>query len=277
MKECAGNFKALSKNIRKITKLFDEYSKLEMNPTENVYLLEKNLLKIRKVADGLPDYNLKESLVSWLNKTKGELEKTKEDFEFQFGQQLKELLQKDGKRLRGQYPRLRTGLFMLHLNFEFGEATLYFGPEVEKLRSKIPIQPMMVYEIIKKYDDDLHKTKSTPEDVLKTLNEAYRRKLRLENKDFGERMLLTEVMSEFVILKQSKKFHCDPRKSNFREYSRAKLSYLLYLLKKSNVPEKDLKLYVATFDATVDKMHSIWIPENEDGEGTYYSHISFEH
>jgi hypothetical protein len=83
-------------------------------------------------------------------------------------------------------------------------------------------------------------------------------------------------LSEFVLLKQSKRFYVDPQKSHFREYSRAKLSYLLYLLKKSAVQEKDLKLYVATFDATVDKMHSIWIPENEEGEGTYYSHISFE-
>lgn len=276
MNDCTESFKALSKNIRKITRLFEEYSKLKMNPTENVYKLEKNLLKMRKVAEDLPDYSLRESLVSWLNEIKGELEKTREDFKFQFGKHLKELLQKDGKKVRGQYPLLRIGLFTLRLNFEFGEATLYFGPEVEKLRSKIPIQPTMVYEMVKKYDDALHATKSTPEDILKTLHEAYCRKLTLENKTFGEKILITEVLSEFILLKQSKRFYIDPQKSHFREYSRAQLSYLLYRLKKSTVQEKDMKLYVATFDATVDKMHSIWIPENEEGEGTYYSHISFE-
>ena len=51
---------------------------------------------------------------------------------------------------------------------------------------------------------------------------------------------------------------------------------MLYLLKKSNLLEKGIRLHVATFDATVDKIHSIWILENEDGEGTHYSQISFE-
>ena len=51
---------------------------------------------------------------------------------------------------------------------------------------------------------------------------------------------------------------------------------MLYLLRKSNLLERGIKLYVATFDATIDKMNSIWILENENGEGTHYSHISFD-
>ncbi len=275
IKECAENFKALSKNTRKITKLLAEYEKLKENPSENAYILEKNLNEIKKAAGLLPDFSLKESLMSWIEHAKGELEKAKEDFRFRFGQQLKELLQKDGKQLRGQYPLLKIGFYTLNLNFEFGEATLYFGPEIEKIRSKIPLQPIKIYEMIKRYDNDLRTVKSTPEDIFRSLYDAYSRRIKLDNKSFGEKLLITEVLSEFVMLKQSKKFFTDPQKSNFREYSRVKLSYLLYFLKKSDVLEKGIRLYVATFDATVDKIHSIWIPESEDGEGTYYSHISF--
>ncbi len=276
LNEYAQDFEELSKNTRKISKLLEEYKKLMMAPTENAFLLQKKLSEIIKVTGTLPEFGLKGSLISWIEYAKDELEKAKEDFRFQFGQQLKEILQKEGKKLRGQYPLLKIDFYTLQLNFEFGEATLYFGPEIEKIRSKIPLQPKVIFETIKRYDSDLRTAKSTPEDTLKTLREAYSRRLKLDSKSFGDKLLIIDVLNEFVMLKQSKRFFTDPKKANFREYSRVKLSYLLYLLKKCNLSDKGLRLHVATFDATTDKMHSIWILENEHGEGTYYSYISFE-
>lgn len=276
MQEFIENIKALSKNAQKIIKLVGKYEKLTENPIDNVYVLEKTLAEISKVAESLPDFDLKESLRTWVQTKKDELERTREDFRFRFGQQLKQLLESDGKQMSGQYPLLRIGLYTLSLNFEFGEATLYFGPEIEKLRSKIPLEPRTVAEIIKKTDDALKAIKSTPEDIFKDLSEAYEHSLRLTNKSFGEKLLITEVLHQFVVLKQTKQFFIDPQRKNFREFSRVMLSYMLYLLKKAHFSERGMKLYIATFDATVDKRNAIWIPENETGEGTYYSHISFE-
>lgn len=276
MRELIENVKALSKNARKIIKLVEKYEKLEENPMDNVYILEKTLAEISNVVESLPDFGLKESLRSWIQTTKDTLEKTKEDFRFQFGQQLRGLLENDGKQMSGQYPLLRIGLYTLKLNFEFGEATLYFGPEIDKVRSQIPLEPQTIFEIIKKSDTELRTIKQTPEEIFKDLYEAYDRSLRLANKSFGEKLLITEVLHQFVVLKQTKQFFVDPRRKNFREYSRVRLSYMLYLLKKEHFTERGMKLYVATFDATVDKRNAIWIPENEIGEGTYYSYISFE-
>ena len=274
--ECAQDFGELSKNTRKISRLLEEYKKLAISPTENAFLLQKKLGEITKVTGILPEFSLKDSLMSWIEHAREELGKIKEDFRFQFGQQFREILRNDGKRLRGQYPLLKIDFYTLQLDFEFGEATLYFGPEIEKIRSKIPLQPEIIFETIKKYDSDLRTVKLTAEDILKTLYEAYSRRLRLNNKSLGDKLLITDVLNEFVMLRQSKKFFADPQKTNFHEYSRVKLSYLLYFLKKSDLSDKGLRLYVATFDATTDRMHSIWIPENEHGEGTYYSYISFE-
>ncbi len=276
IKELAEKIRAFSRNTKKIAKLLDEYQQIAENSVENAYILEKKLSVIKKFADALQDFNSKESVMAWINQAKEDLEKAKDDVKYQFGQQLKGLLQEDGKRLRGQYPLLRVGLYTIKLNFEFGEAEIHFGPEIEKIRSKIPLQPQTIFNEIRKYDNDLRTIKTTPEDFFKDLQEAYSRRLKLTNKPFGEKLLITDVLNEFVMLKQSKKFIVDPQKAHFREYSRVKLSYLLYFLKKSNVLAKGLRLHVATFDATVDKLHSIWIPENEDGEGTHYSHISFD-
>lgn len=276
MQEFIENVKALSKSAQKIIKLVGKYEKLSEHPVDSVYVLEKNLAEISNVVESLPDFDLKESLRTWVQTKKDELEKTKEDFRFRFGQTLKELLERDGKQMSGQYPLLRTGLYTVSLNFEFGEAALYFGPEIEKLRSKIPLEPRTIAEIIKKADASLKAIKLTPEEIFKDLNEAYDHCLRLANKSFGEKLLITEVLHQFVVLKQTKQFFIDPQRKNFREFSRVMLSYMLYLLKKAHFSERGMKLYIATFDATVDKRNAIWIPENENGEGTYYSHISFE-
>ncbi len=52
----------------------------------------------------------------------------------------------------------------------------------------------------------------------------------------------------------------------------------LYRLKKSEVHAIEnhiVKLSVATFDATTEKKRSLWVPDNEQGDGTYYSYLSF--
>jgi len=276
VKEIIDSLRTLVNSLNRIIKLINAHNRIKENSVDNAYLLEKNISKIERLISELPEFELKNRLNTWLKKEKQDVEAFKEDFRFKFGKELTALFSKEGKRIKGQYPILRVGFYTLKLDFQFGEATLFFGPEIEKIKSKIPLQPKIIFETIKKYDNDLRTIKSTPEEIFKGLYKAYNNRLNLANKSFGEKLLITEVLNEYVMLRQSKKFFIDPQKSNFHEYSRVKLSYMLYLLKKSNLLEKGIRLHVATFDATVDKIHSIWILENEDGEGTHYSQISFE-
>lgn len=252
------------------------YSKTKENPVDNVYVLEKKLSEIDQAITALPKSELTNSLNAWLKQEKTEIEKAKEDFRFRFGQELKKLLEKARIQMRGQYPLLRIGLYTLKLDFEFGDAVLYFGPEVEKLKSKIPIQPETIYETIKKYDDAFRAIKFNSDEIFKDLYQAYKNRLALADKPFGEKLLITEVLGEFVILKQSRSFFIDPKRKNYKEYPRIMLSYLIYRLKQSHANQRCIRLHVATFDATVDKLRSLWVPENEEGDGTYYSYISFE-
>jgi hypothetical protein len=129
---------------------------------------------------------------------------------------------------------------------------------------------------VRKHDISIRDIKDTPEKLLQSIRAAYNRLITTKGKHCGEKLLLTEVLREFVIMQQSQKFLIDPQKSNYQEYSRVKLCYVLHCIKKANITNKDMHLHVATFDATADKLHSMWIPENEEGEGTHYSHISFE-
>jgi len=276
MRQIIDIFKTLTKSSNKIIKLIDTYDKTRQNPVDNAYLLEKKISEIEKMVPELPEFELKNVLSAWLKKEKLEIEGFKEDFRLKFGQELNKRLSKTGKKIKGQYPILRIGFYTLKMDFQFGEATLFFGPEIEKIKSKIPLDPNTISETIEEYDKELKSVKSKTEDMLKILLEAYNRALKLSSKTSGEKLLITDVLNEFVMLKQSRKFLVDPQKIHFHEYSRVKLSYLLYFLKNSGLFEKGVRLHIATFDATTDKTTSIWIPENEEGEGTHYSHISFE-
>jgi len=275
MKELIEGFRSLIKQSGRVNKLLNTYERLKEKSVENVYLLEKKLNEILKEVNSLPDFALKNSLITWLNNEKSELDKIKDEFRFSLGEKIKELFQKENWIIKGQYPLLRLGLYTLSLNFEFGEATLYFGPEIEKIKSKIPLEPETIYQVIKKFDDSLKKIKFDPKEFYLDLQKAYKKRIILSNKPYGEKVYLVDVLDEYVILKQPSQFFADPKKENFREIPRIHLCYLLFLFKKSEYAQKGIHFYIATFDATTDKIHAIWIPDNEEGEGTYYSYISF--
>lgn len=276
MDEILKSLRTVVKGINKLIKLLNAYDKIRSKPVDNAYLLEKNLRMIERCLSELAVKELVKDLTEWLAKEKKKIDGFKEEFRIKFGQELTALFAQEGKKIRGQYPILRMGIYTLKIDFEFGSVDLFFGPEVEKIKSKIPLQAITVFETVKRFDENLQMHKMTAADVYETLHEAYKRRLIMTGQSFGEKTPIMKVLSEFVLLQQSKQFLIDPQKSKFRGYSRVTLSYLMYFLKKSEFFEKNIRLHVATFDATVDKMNTLWILENDEGEGTHYSHISFE-
>lgn len=276
MDEILKSLRTVVKGINKLIKLLNNYDKIRSKPVDNAYLLEKNLQMIERCLSELAVKELVKDLIEWLVKEKKKIDGFKEEFRIKFGQELTALFAQEGKKIRGQYPILRMGIYTLKIDFEFGSVDLFFGPEVEKIKSKIPLQAVTVFETVKKFDNDLHASKMTAADMYETLHEAYKRRLIMTGQSFGEKTPIMKVLSEFVLLQQSKQFLIDPQKSKFRGYSRVTLSYLMYFLKRSEFFEKNIRLHVATFDATVDKINTLWILGNDEGEGTHYSHISFE-
>ncbi len=275
MKEILEGLRLLNRKLSRVNKLLTAYSRLKEKTIDNAYLLEKKLNEISKETNDLPDFSLKNKLLNWINNEKSELDKIKEEFRFSLAERIKEFFQKENWLIKGQYPKLRIGLYTLSLNFEFGEATLYFGPEIEKIKSKIPLEPEAIYQTIKKFDNNLKKNNFDPKEFYLDLQKAYKNCILLSNKPYGEKVYLVDVLNKYVILKQTAQFLADPKKDNFKEIPRITLCYFLYLFKKSEYAQKGIHFYIATLDATTDKMHAIWIPDNEEGEGTYYSYISF--
>ncbi len=271
------SLKTLARSAARLATMMRDYSKLKDDVVENAYLMEKKVSAIAVLVDNLLSSELKGSISKWLDSERKEVDRAKDEFKFQFGSRLKDLLKSDGLQVRGQYPLLRFGIYTLKLNFELGEAALFFGPEVEKIKSKIPLQPRIIHDIVVKSERDLKVDRSELESLGRDLRTAYERCLKHDGSAYGGKVLITDVLKEYVFMRQPKKFTVDARRENFREYPRAKLSLMLFRLRNTGVVAHGMHLHVATFDATVDRAKTIWVPDNDEGAGTYYEYVSFEH
>jgi len=268
--------------IYKYSKFFyrqiNNYNKIKAKK-ENFLILDKYLRKIKEYAEKIESDELKNLLFSWIKEEEEDLKKVILEKQENFGKELKEELEKNNLSLSGIFPTLRVGLFTLEINFDLNTCQIFYGPKIEKLKVKLPLSPTLIVKALKAYYDYLNQPFS-PKEYFEKLLKAYERLLAFQRLNFGEKVFLIDLLSELIFLLQKKEFYLDPRKENFKEYSRIKFSYDLYRLKTSFGNTCDnyrFKLWVAPFDATLDRKKSIWIPNNiETGEGTYFSFISFE-
>ena len=268
--------RGLKKNCQALEKMLAGYEKNRTHPGISPYAQERSLAKITELAAGLPEFDGQKMLRAWLENEKKVIETAKDDFRFSFGQELKKLCEPEGFPVRGQYPLLRIGIYTLKLNFEFGRAELYFGPEIETIKTGLPLEPAALTEFIKKYHHELKSDKFDPAGFGRELREAYRRKTGPAGKSSAEKMPLLEVFREMVLGRQKPQFLADPRRENFREYPRVRFAFELYRLRQADVPGLGIHLFTATFDATADRQAALWVPDNETGDGTYYSHLAFD-
>jgi hypothetical protein len=187
-------------------------------------------------------------------------------------------LEGSGMSVRGQLPVLRVGLYTLRVDFDAGSATAYWGPEIEKLRSGMRLEPAELARTLWKWDESLKAKATAPERLLRSLRAAYRRNLAVHGLAEGTRVFLLDLLGELVLLLQPESFRLNPSQEKFVEYPRVRFSYDLYRLRQSGsfaVGHAHMKLHVANFDATTEKAKALWVPDNESGEGTHYSYVSF--
>lgn len=279
MDELVELLKSLAKASHNVLKKVERYQKLRAESTANVHSLEKSLGEIRQLAGHLPESQVRTNLTKWTEMETSRIAKLKEDLHFSFGRDLKELMTNQGRSLKGQLPILRCGLWTIKVDFEVGNAVIYWGPEVERVKGKVILKPGDIARAIDDLDEDLRTESMASHELLEATFRAYERTLMMHRGAAGEKVLLVDLLGELVFLIQPSGFRDDPRREKFKEYSRIHFAYDIFLLRRQNselrVGEQRLRLTVATFDATLDKRRALWIPENEEGEGTYYSYVSF--
>ena len=278
MEGLIASLRNLSGQSLKLAKRLAEYQRLLNDPVNNVHAREKALADIGREAAALPETGLKPQLDEWLAAERADVEQRKTEFRFEFGRQFVSGLEGSGISVKGQLPVLRAGLFTLKADFFAGSATIYWGPEVEKLKSGLKLVPLELARTVRGYRDRLQQKAVEPERLLKQLHAAYRRYCVINGVPEGTRVFLLDLLAELVLLMQPEAFRLNPAQEKFVEYPRIRFSYDLFRLKQAGnyaAGAARMKLHVANFDATTEKAKALWVPDNEEGEGTHYSYLSF--
>lgn len=279
MDELLNILRTQAKTTYALIKRIENYEKSRADSTISAYQLDGLIAEIMKLGENLPESKARQMLFEWLEAEEISVNKSKEEFRFHFSRELKELLAKQNIELKGQQPTLRAGLFTIKIDFEIGSATIYWGPEVEKVKSRVSLSTTEINKIIEELTKKLKAKTFNAEKFLSLIYQAYKRILIFNNRPSGEKVYILDLVNELVLLTQSTDFKADPTKEKFREYSRINFSFDLFQLRQHGadlkIENQKLHLYVATFDATLEKHKSLWVPDNEQGEGTHYSYLSF--
>lgn len=278
MEGLVARLKALGAAATKLARGLEEYQSLLAEPQKNAFVRETALARLAQAVEGFADITVKEELKVWLATEQNAVAVQKDELRYHFGRSLNAALEGTGMTVKGQLPQLRVGLFGLEVDFAAGKATIFWGPRVERLKTGLSLDPGALVAMLRTWQERLADKAVPPARMIELLHRAYQRQLLLGNLPPGTRVFLTDILAELVMLMQPPAFRVDPVQQKFVEYPRVRFSYDLFRLKESGQFEHAgsvLKLHVANFDATTEKSRAIWVPDNEDGEGTYYSYLSF--
>ena len=266
------------RNVQSAIKLLREISRLDKNRMENLPKLRTRLVKLEEFLINLDknqDYVL--NLKDWINQYKSVLKDTANQIQRKLGIELEEQMKNLGLSLSGQYPELKAGFFTIELDFDNQKATLWYGPKQERL-SQCPLTATAIAKQIEKAKKELG-SKLNEQELLEKVRSAYYRVVEMKGVKKGEPVPIIEVLAELAYLLQSQRFRQDPRRENYRSYSRADFSYDLFRVRSHQInslfPSK-LHLKTATRAHTRRRSDFLWVPDDESGKGTTYSHLAFK-
>lgn len=270
--------KAIGAAAPRLARSLADYQSLLAEPVKNAFARDAALARLARAVADFPDVAVKAQLAEWLKSEQAAVDAHKDEFRYDFGRDLVAALEGSGLAVKGQLPQLRIGLFAVDADFDAGKATVYWGPRVEKLKSGLKLDPVELAQTLREWRGRLADKAVSPQKLLELLHSAYRRHVLLNNLGPGARVFLSDILAEVVLLVQPPGFRVNPVQEKFVEYPRVRFSYDLFRLKESGVFEHAgavLKLHVANFDATTEKSRALWVPDNEAGDGTHYSYLSF--
>lgn len=179
----------------------------------------------------------------------------------ELGRLLKEAFQKYNLEVRGVLPNLKSKFYRLNFDLYNNRVTVWYGPEQEKLFTMV-IDPYRVVEKLYYIDKDITEERFPPEIFLRMIYRSYRQFAQ----HIGDRVKIIDIFNTI----------------SHRYYKRYHFSYDLYRLftkhRKYILEDEGVRMHlaIATRAFTQRRSDFLWIPSDERGEGSYFSHIYFE-
>lgn len=256
----------------KLLKDLSRVEKLLKEPISNVFNLSREMKEMENKYKESEYFEQLNEVISMINEMR---KRDEEEFIYNFSRELKEAFEKKGLQVTGSYPEYTVGIFNLMVDFGLGRASIYFCKEL--IRGNIVLDINKIISAFERADKEIEGRRFGARAYINLLWEAYKRVILLNGLEIGKRVNVIEVMRELAILMQGSSFIINPKKENYKSYSRAYFSYDLYRLKVEGNLEyagKRLNLGTATIDYTGKDRYSLYVYDDLTG-GNYVMYIAF--
>jgi len=262
--------------IKKIQQSLRKINKHEPDATKRISILNTEISIVDRNLNKLSlEPSLKAEIENSISEAKSEIPHLEQIAKKEFGNNLNNILQKNGFVLEGNYPKLRTSVYTIIIDMLRNKAELYYGPEIEKVETCKPIADDVASKLLNHYNE-LNQKEFSNETFLKNLYDAYSMCLLMNNKKIGDKVPIPDVLYSYAFIIQNKNFKQNPLKKYYHEYNRVSLSYDLHKLKERKIDNMELTLVTAKRAETNNKLDFLWLPSsNEKGIGQSISSIKF--
>ncbi len=250
--------------------------KTELNITQSLPTIDTSVQKITKEIEKLKNSeSYTRTLEDFCKNIQSELEEEKTHFRTAFINSLAKELSTHGFEIKGTLPELKIGILSLVFSFEQKEVTIFFGPKIYSLGT-VTLDTPKIIEKVKAFIDDLNSHLLPDQEFITLLFSAYDRMVKLGAVETSGSVGIYELLPEFILLLQPEQFYKDPKKENFRNYTKIYFSYNLYKLRERAYNGNELQLTIATREETKKTYAHLWVPQNERGDGVHYGGIRFK-
>jgi hypothetical protein len=261
--------------LRKILHQLDRLAK-EGADGPRAFAAAHALNDLERAASDASLVAFEKELKEWIKATRERIQGGQEEFKTWFSTELGRILDKEyGLPLRGRFPVFIASHFRIKLDLEHDSVAVGYGADEEPLE-KAKADPKTVAQKINGHQRELEGNLLPDDAFLSRFAEAYDRVVKLTGLAPGDEAPILEVLREFVWGIQSKKFFADPRRENFRTYSRVNLSYQIYKLVNRRVGHRKFELVEASVAAGGPRKDAhLWVPKGDAGDGVSYAAVVF--
>jgi len=243
------------------------YSKKAPKTLASLRKTRKSLQRIEKMIVPIEEENIRKNFYNWFEKEKKNLDSLESRIQSTFPERLYNELYSYNLKLEGHIPNLKTGYYVLNINFNNNQCKIYYGPDKE-LIAKLKINAEQIANYIVQHKNDLEKSYESYDNLINHLEKAYSNVTQKFDKTLDKKAPIIEVMHEIAKEKAITDTQKKPPK-----YGRIQFSYDLSRLLRNPSDQIRIKLSTATRAQARSRKNYLWIPKNERGDGAIYSHI----
>jgi hypothetical protein len=259
------------KSIRLVVQRLQRLSRLDEDRKENMPALVIEVARLEKSGVLTRDGEAAtRKLTDWLEQYKGVLRSEALEMQKHLGSDLERPLAELGLTLSGQYPTLKAGLFTIETDFDHFKAIIWYGPRQERL-AQCPLTARRIVEQVAQSKANLGSGLPSQE-ITEKIRDAY---YEVAGAKRGEPAAIGDVLATLAKVFETGM----SSRSTPRTYTRADFSYDLFRIRQSgakSLQQSRLHLTVATRVHTKRRSGFLWVPEDETGRGTTYSHLRWE-